>query len=141
MEKSQVQWNPPSRLNGASSHWRVPSVTRPQYGPIFRTSVAGRAVVVSADPEFNYFIFKQQGRLVESWSLDLFAKLFNQAENGPDGGYVHKYVRNLTLSHFGVESLKEKLLSPLEAMVRETISTWSNQESTEVKDAVSAVSF
>ena len=110
-----------------------------RYGPIFRTSVAGRAVVVSADPEFNYFIFKQQGKLVESWSLDLFAKLFNQAEI--DVAYVHKYVRNLTLNHFGVESLKEKLLLPLEAMVRETISAWSNQESIEVKDAVSAVSF
>ncbi|XP_022726427.1 cytochrome P450 87A3-like [Durio zibethinus] len=112
-----------------------------RYGPIFRTSVAGRAVVVSADPEFNHFIFQQQGRLVESWYLDLFAKLFKQAENRADGAYVHKYVRNLILSHFGVESLKETLLSPLEATVRETISTWSNQESVEVKDAVSAMAF
>ncbi|KAK6253969.1 hypothetical protein QUC31_015689 [Theobroma cacao] len=112
-----------------------------RYGPIFRTNVAGRAVVVSAEPEFNHFIFQQHGRLVESWYLDLFAKLFKQGENRPDGAYVHKYVRNLALSHFGVESLKGKLLPLLEAMVRETFSAWSNQESIEVKDAVSAMAF
>lgn len=98
-------------------------------------------MVVSAEPEFNHFIFQQHGRLVESWYLDLFAKLFKQGENRPDGAYVHKYVRNLALSHFGVESLKGKLLPLLEAMVRETFSAWSNQESIEVKDAVSAVSL
>ncbi|XVF45666.1 hypothetical protein PTKIN_Ptkin02bG0225400 [Pterospermum kingtungense] len=111
-----------------------------RYGPIFRTSVAGRAVVVSVDPELNYFIFQQEGKLVEAWYLDLFAKIFNQ-ENRPDGADVRRYVRNLVLIHFGVESLKEKLLPPLEAMVRRTFSTWSKLESIEVKDVVSAMAF
>ncbi|XVF45667.1 hypothetical protein PTKIN_Ptkin02bG0225500 [Pterospermum kingtungense] len=112
-----------------------------RYGPIFRTNIAGRGVVVSADPEFNHFIFQQQGRLVESWYLDVFAKIFNQSENRPDGAYVHKYVRNLILNHFGVESLENKLLPPSEAIVRGPIRTWSNQESIEVNDAVSAMAF
>uniref|UniRef100_A0A2N9I8H4 Cytochrome P450 n=1 Tax=Fagus sylvatica TaxID=28930 RepID=A0A2N9I8H4_FAGSY len=88
-----------------------------KYGLVFRTSVAGRPVVVSADPEFNHFILQQEGKLVESWYLDLFAKVFKQGENRPDGGYVHKYVRNLALSHFGTESLKAKLLLQLEEMM------------------------
>ena len=108
---------------------------------MFRTSVAGRPVVVSADPEFNHFILQQEGKLVESWYLDLFAKVFKQGENRPDGGYIHKYVRNLALSHFGAESLKAKLLPQLEELVNKTISTWSSQESIEVKRAAAEVNF
>ncbi|KAE8008856.1 hypothetical protein FH972_005329 [Carpinus fangiana] len=104
-----------------------------RYGQVFRTSVAGRPVVVSADPEFNHFILQQEGRLVESWYLDLFAKVFKQGENRPDGAYIHKYVRNLALNHFGAESLKTKLLSQLEELVNTTLKTWSCQDSIEVK--------
>jgi hypothetical protein len=112
-----------------------------RYGLVFRTSVAGRPVVVSADPEFNHFILQQEGKLVESWYLDLFAKVFKQGENRPDGGYIHKYVRNLALSHFGAESLKAKLLLQLEEMINKTISTWSNQESIEVKRAAAEMAL
>ncbi|XVF00776.1 hypothetical protein REPUB_Repub04eG0030500 [Reevesia pubescens] len=40
-----------------------------------------------------------------------------------------------------LQSLKEKLLSQLEPMIHETLSTWSNQESNEVKNSVSAMAF
>uniref|UniRef100_A0A2N9GUK9 Cytochrome P450 n=1 Tax=Fagus sylvatica TaxID=28930 RepID=A0A2N9GUK9_FAGSY len=49
-----------------------------RYGPIFRTSVAGRQVRVSADPQFNHFIFQEDWKLFESWYLDSFAKIFEQ---------------------------------------------------------------
>ena len=97
--------------------------------------------MVSTDPEFNHFILQQEGKLVESWYLDLFAKVFKQGENRPDGGYIHKYMRNLALSHFGGESLKAKLLPQLEELVNKTISTWSSQESIEVKCAAAEVNF
>uniref|UniRef100_A0A2N9IF25 Cytochrome P450 n=1 Tax=Fagus sylvatica TaxID=28930 RepID=A0A2N9IF25_FAGSY len=122
-------------------HTNVKSIHYKKYGLVFRTSVAGRPVVVSADPEFNHFILQQEGKLVESWYLDLFAKVFKQGENRPDGGYIHKYVRNLALSHFGAESLKAKLLLQLEEMINKTISTWSNQESIEVKRAAAEMAL
>ncbi|KAF5469096.1 hypothetical protein F2P56_013192 [Juglans regia] len=112
-----------------------------RYGPVFRTSVAGRPVVVSADPEFNHFILQQEGKLVESWYLDLFAKVFKQGENRPDGAYIHKYMRNLALGHFGAESLRTKLLSQLEELVTDTLRTWSSQESIEVKRAAAAMAL
>jgi hypothetical protein len=95
--------------------------------------------VVSADPEFNHFILQQEGRLVESWYLDLFAKVFKQRENRPDGAYIHKYVRNLALSHFGAETLKAKLLFQLEELVNRTLQAWSSQESIDVKRAAATV--
>ncbi|TMW92780.1 hypothetical protein EJD97_012577, partial [Solanum chilense] len=45
-----------------------------KYGQMFKTNIAGRPVIISADPEFNSFILKQDGKLVETWSLDTFAE-------------------------------------------------------------------
>lgn len=105
-----------------------------RYGPIFRTSIGGRPVVVSADPDFNHFIFLQEGKLVKAWYLDTYAKLFKQGEN-VDGAYIHKYIRNITLSHFGAETLKEKLLPQLEKLVNTTLLAWSTLPCIEVKNA------
>ncbi|KAL0317182.1 UNVERIFIED_CONTAM: cytochrome [Sesamum angustifolium] len=99
-----------------------------RYGPIFRTNVAGRPVIITADPEFNHFLLRQDGKLVDTWSMDTFAEVFDQASQSS-----RKYTRNLTLNHFGVEALKRKLLPQMEVMVQRTLSTWSSKESVEVK--------
>jgi cytochrome P450 len=105
--------------------------------------MVGRPVVVSTDPEFNHYIIKQEGRLVELWYLDSFSKLFTmEGENKVNAiGFVHKYIRSITLNHFGAESLKEKLLPQIEEIVNKTLQTWSSQPSIEVKHAASVVSF
>ena len=113
-----------------------------RYGTIFRTSVAGRPVVMSTDLEFNHYIVNQEGRLAELWSMDSFAKLFGQeGENKTNAvGLVHKLMRSLVLGHFGAESLKEKSLPQIEEFVNKTLQTWSSQNSIEVKHAASVVS-
>ncbi|EYU37764.1 hypothetical protein MIMGU_mgv1a0187551mg, partial [Erythranthe guttata] len=50
-----------------------------RYGPVFRTNIAGRNVVVSADHEFNSYILQQEEKLVVRSYLDLFEKLFKQS--------------------------------------------------------------
>ncbi|KAL3838123.1 hypothetical protein ACJIZ3_022714 [Penstemon smallii] len=100
-----------------------------RYGPIFRTNIAGRPVIITADADFNHFLLRQDGKLVDTWSMDTFAEVFDQASQSS-----RKYTRNLTLNHFGVESLKSKLLPQMEDMVRKTLSAWSStHESVEVK--------
>ncbi|XP_073047407.1 beta-amyrin 16-alpha-hydroxylase CYP87D16-like isoform X1 [Primulina eburnea] len=99
-----------------------------RYGPIFRTNVAGRPVVITTDPEFNHFLLRQDGKLVDTWSMDTFAEVFDQASQSS-----RKYTRNLTLNHFGIEALRGKLLPQMHAMVQKTLSTWSSRESVEVK--------
>ncbi|GMY21584.1 cytochrome P450 87A3-like, partial [Fagus crenata] len=106
-----------------------------RYGPIFRTSVAGRQVIVSADPQFNHFIFQEDGKLFESWYLDSFAKIFKQEGASTNVAHIHKYVRSMTLNHFGVIALKEKLLPQLEEMVQKVLHNWSCQASIDVKYA------
>ncbi|KAK6136807.1 hypothetical protein DH2020_029455 [Rehmannia glutinosa] len=99
-----------------------------RHGPLFRTNVAGRNVVVSADQEFNRFILQQEDKLVVRWYLDSFADLFKQGEVTPDNLTSHKYMRSLVLSHFGLESLRKNLLSQFENIVRKTIHSWSLQQ-------------
>ncbi|KAK9944359.1 hypothetical protein M0R45_009932 [Rubus argutus] len=112
-----------------------------RYGPIFRTSLVGRPVVISADPDFNNFLFQQEGRSVELWYLDTFSKIFvHEGDSKTNAvGIIHKYLRSIFLNHLGVERLKEKLLPEIEGIVNKNLCSWSSQESVEVKHASSVM--
>ncbi|XP_030942775.1 cytochrome P450 87A3-like isoform X1 [Quercus lobata] len=114
-----------------------------KYGPIFRTSVAGSPIVVSIDPEFNHYIAKQEGRLVEIWYLDSFSKLLTmEGENKVTAvGVVHKYIRSIVLNRCGADPLKEKLLPQIEEFVNKTLQTWSSHPLVEMKHAASVKVF
>ncbi|KAA3456771.1 cytochrome P450 87A3-like isoform X1 [Gossypium australe] len=88
-----------------------------RYGSLFKTSLAGRPVVVSLDPDFNYFVLQQEDKLVELYYMDSVAKLVHQDDMKNLGGDFHKYFRRVILSHFGHEPLKHKLLSQFEDML------------------------
>ncbi|KAE8057378.1 hypothetical protein FH972_014079 [Carpinus fangiana] len=114
-----------------------------KYGPIFRTSLAGRPVVVSSDPEFNYYIFQQEGKLVERWYMDSFAKLLNQdATKIHAQKNIHKHIRNLILGHFGIGALKDNMLPKLEGVINQRLQDWSKLPiSLEVKKSTAAMIF
>ncbi|GMY34183.1 cytochrome P450 87A3-like [Fagus crenata] len=113
-----------------------------KYGPIFRTSLAGRPVVVSSDPEFNYYVFQQEGKLVERWYMDSFAKLLNQDTARINGQKnIHKYLRTLILGHFGLEVLKEKMMAKLEVVINQKLHDWSKLSSFEMKEKTLAMIF
>ncbi|KAJ6716240.1 CYTOCHROME P450 26 [Salix koriyanagi] len=114
-----------------------------RHGPIFRTNLVGRPVIVSADPEVNKYIFSQEGNLVEMWYLDSFAKLFAfEGESKVTAiGRVHRYLRGITLNHFGGESLREKMLPQIEVAVNDNLCNWSTQGPVEVKSAISRMIF
>ncbi|XP_050210353.1 cucurbitadienol 11-hydroxylase-like [Mercurialis annua] len=110
-----------------------------RYGPIFRSNIAGRPIVISTDQEFNRYIINKEGTLVELWYLDTFSKIFSlEGESKINmSGYIHKFIRGALLSQLGTESLKTKLLPQIENLVTKTLYSWSNQDAVNVKDAVS----
>ncbi|KAI4307894.1 hypothetical protein L6164_031021 [Bauhinia variegata] len=113
-----------------------------RYGPIFRTRVLGRSVVMSADPDFNNYIVQQEGKSVGIWigPLSVFITEGNEAQIlGSD--FLHRYVRSITLSHMGAESIRHKLLPQLEDNIGQVLHNWSNQESVELKQATSMMNF
>ncbi|XP_021674757.2 cytochrome P450 87A3-like [Hevea brasiliensis] len=113
-----------------------------KYGPLFKTSLAGRPVVVSSDPDFSYYLLLQEGKLVERWYLDSFAKLLRQDVTSICSvQYIHKYLRNLILSYFGPERLKGDLMPALENDIRRSLKDWSKLPSVEAKSVISTMIF
>ena len=113
-----------------------------RFGPIFRTSLAGQPMVVSSDPEFNYYVFQQEGKLVEQWYMDSFDKLIGQDVMTRVSSHrnIHKYLRNSILSHVGSEALKNKLLPHLEDAISQKLQAWSKLPSLEVRKSLAIVS-
>ncbi|KAJ8650177.1 hypothetical protein MRB53_003200 [Persea americana] len=112
-----------------------------RYGPIFKTNLVGQPFIISADPDLNHFIFQQEGRLFQSWYPYTFTEIFGRQNVGSIHGFMHKYIKSLTLSLFGVESLKEHLLPEINRFAHTTLTSWSGQPTIEVKDATAAMIF
>ncbi|XVE79475.1 hypothetical protein DITRI_Ditri14bG0062000 [Diplodiscus trichospermus] len=112
-----------------------------RYGPLFKTSIAGRPVVVSLDPDFNYFLLQQEGKLVELYYMDSFAKLVHHDNMNNIGGYIHKYLRRMLLNQIGHEALKQKLLSQFEVTIDHEFHQWTKQPEVDVKHQTSPMLF
>ncbi|KAK1304876.1 Cytochrome P450 87A3 [Acorus calamus] len=112
-----------------------------RYGPLFKTSLVGRPVVVSTDPEFNHYIFQQEGKLFQSWYPDTFTEIFGRENVGSLHGFIYKYLKSLVLRLVGPESLKEKLLCEMEEKAWRCLESWSNQPSVDLKEAIATMIF
>ncbi|CAL5377951.1 unnamed protein product [Camellia sinensis] len=107
-----------------------------RYGPVFRTNIAGKPVVVTTDPKFNHYILTEEGKSIELWYLDTFTSMLPIYAVGN----VQKYIRNTTLSRFGVEGIRVNLLSQIEQVIQTTLRHWSTNQIVDVKhDAASMI--
>ncbi|MCL7021640.1 hypothetical protein MKW94_014334 [Papaver nudicaule] len=112
-----------------------------KYGKIFRTSVAGQRVVVSADQDFNYHIIQQEGKFVQLWYMDAFSAIFREHIDDLNKANIHKYMKRTMANYVGLESLKEKLVGRLEVMVNQGLRSWSTKSSAEVKSSSAEMIF
>lgn len=109
-----------------------------RYGPIFRTSLVGRPLIVSTDPDLNYYIFQEEGQLFQSWYPDTFTEIFGRQNVGSLHGFMYKYLKNMVLHLFGPESLR-KMIPEVEAVATQRLRQWSSQNSVELKDNTASV--
>lgn len=109
-----------------------------RYGPIFRTSLVGRPLIVSTDPDLNHFIFQQEGQLFQSWYPDTFTEIFGRQNVGSLHGFMYKYLKNMVLHLFGPESLK-KMIPEVEAVATRRLKQWSSHNPVELKDKTASV--
>lgn len=109
-----------------------------KYGPIFKTNLAARPIVISTDPEFSHFVFLEEGNFTETYVpfLESSRNLFEQRNLN-----MHKYLRNMVLGYFGTEKQKEKLLSEMQEMVERNIALWSKLPTIELKEASATMAF
>jgi cytochrome P450 len=111
-----------------------------RYGPIFKTNLVGIPVVVSTDPDLNYFIFQQEGKIFQSWYPDTFTEIFGKQNVGTLHGFMHKYLKNMVLNLFGPQSLP-KMISEVEQAACRTLQQSSCQDSVELKEATERMIF
>ncbi|XVF10665.1 hypothetical protein REPUB_Repub07fG0202000 [Reevesia pubescens] len=111
-----------------------------RYGLIFKTSLVGRPVIVSTDPDFNHFVFLQEGQLFESWYPGTFTEIFGRQNVGSLHGFMYKYLKNMVLNLFGPESLK-KMLPEVERTACRRLQRWSSHETVELKEATATMIF
>ncbi|PUZ77027.1 hypothetical protein GQ55_1G338100 [Panicum hallii var. hallii] len=112
-----------------------------RYGNIFKTSIVGRSVVVSADPDLNYYVFQQEGKLFESWYPDTFTEIFGRDNVGSLHGFMYKYLKTLVLRLYGQENLRAVLLADTDGACRASLASWASHPSVELKDAISTMIF
>ncbi|KAI5328834.1 hypothetical protein L3X38_028231 [Prunus dulcis] len=111
-----------------------------KYGPIFRTNLVGRPIIISTDPDLNYFVFQQEGNLFQSWYPDTFTEIFGKQNVSSLHGVMYKYLKNMVLHLFGPESLK-KMIPEVEQAALSRLQQWSCQDFTELKDATASMIF
>ena len=111
-----------------------------RYGPVFKTSLVGHPLIVSLDPEFNRFIFQQEGKLFRIWYPDAGISIIGKKSIITFTGAAHKFIRSFTSKLFGLENLKEALIQELEDTMEQGFATWAAKPSIEVNDAISDVS-
>ncbi|KAH9304934.1 hypothetical protein KI387_009338, partial [Taxus chinensis] len=98
-----------------------------RYGSLFKTHLLGRPTVVSADSDFNQFVFQQEDRLFESWFPTSFRNALGEQNISTLHGQMHKYLRRMILSKFGFDNIKGTLLIQAEDHIMSNISTWNGQ--------------
>ncbi|WVZ74228.1 hypothetical protein U9M48_022438 [Paspalum notatum var. saurae] len=112
-----------------------------RYGNIFKTSIVGRPVVVSADPDLNYMVFQQEGKLFQSWYPDTFTEIFGRDNVGSLHGFIYKYLKTLVLRLYGQENLRAVLLAETDRACRASLHSWAARPSVELKDGLSTMIF
>ncbi|CAN4075943.1 unnamed protein product [Withania somnifera] len=103
-------------------------------------SLVGSSIIVSTDPDFNYFIFQQEGQLFQSWYPHTFTEIFGRQNVGSLHGFMYKYLKNMVLNLFGPESLKT-MLPEVEETANNNLKRWSRQTSVEMKEATAKMIF
>ncbi|KAK4488250.1 hypothetical protein RD792_003997 [Penstemon davidsonii] len=111
-----------------------------RHGPIFKTSLVGRPVIVSTDADLNYFIFQQEGKSFQSWYPDTFTEIFGKQNVGSLHGFMYKYLKNMMLNLFGPESLRN-MLPDVENASNLNLKRWSSQNTVEIKDSTAEMIF
>lgn len=100
--------------------------------------MVGRPVVVSTDPDLNYFIFQQEGQLFQSWYPETFTEIFGRQNVGSLHGFMYKYLKNMVLNLFGPESLK-KMIPEVQQATAKRLQLWSQEDTVELKEATASV--
>ncbi|CAN1151122.1 Cytochrome P450 87A3 [Linum perenne] len=113
-----------------------------RYGPLFKTSLLGRPVVVLTDPEFSYNLLLQDGKLVDRWHFTPTSQVVSYDDGKPKASidHVYKCLTRLLLGRFGHEPLKNgTLMAELQDTIAMSLQRWSQLPRVNLKVVIPTV--
>ena len=115
----------------------IPLIFR--YGPIFKTNLVGKDLIVSLDPDVNHYVLQQEEKSFHIWFPESFMRLLGEENIAKCYGSLHKNTRNMIRRVFGPENLRLVLLHDMQGAVEKTLCSWHDRQSVELKPALSSV--
>ncbi|WVZ94450.1 hypothetical protein U9M48_040339, partial [Paspalum notatum var. saurae] len=106
-----------------------------QYGPIFKTNLLGKDLIVSFDTELNNYVIQQDEKAFQIWYPESFMRILGENNIVSASGSLHKYMRNMVLRLFGPENLRLLLLQDVHSAVNMSLASWAEKQSIELKTA------
>lgn len=110
-----------------------------RYGPIFKTNLLGKDLIVSLDPELSNYAFQQEEKAFHIWYPESFMGILGDDNIITATASLHKNIRNMILRVFGPENLRSFLLHDVQRAVDMSLGLWLERPSIELKMAVSSV--
>ncbi|CAL4910502.1 unnamed protein product [Urochloa decumbens] len=112
-----------------------------RYGPVFKTNLIGKDMIVSLDPELNSYVLKQDNKAFKIWYPESLKRVLGTVLEVTSSVSLHKHMRSMVLRVFGPENLRLALLRDMQGAARSNLSSWADRPSTELKAAVSSMIF
>ncbi|KAJ1277125.1 hypothetical protein BS78_05G270400 [Paspalum vaginatum] len=106
-----------------------------RYGPIFKTNLVGKDLIVSLDTELNNYVIQQEEKAFQIWYPDSFMRILGENNIVSASGSLHTYMRNMVLRVFGPENLRLLLLQDVHSAVNMSLASWAQKQSIELKTA------
>ncbi|KAJ6844460.1 cytochrome P450 90B1-like [Iris pallida] len=115
-----------------------------RFGKIFSTNILGGQAIMSADPELNRFVLRNEMKFFESYWPQHLKKLFGEKNNivintGTD---VHKQFRSIVVGGFLTTSrLQTSFLDDAHEMAKQLITSWKDGSVVSIVDAAKKFLF
>ncbi|KAJ4812170.1 Cytochrome P450 [Rhynchospora pubera] len=95
-----------------------------RYGKIFSTRYLGKTLVVSADPEFNRFVFQNEMRLFQNNLPPHCKKILGEGILPFMAGETYRNMKSLVLGFFNSWQIQTRFLAEVEEAANRVMNSW-----------------
>ncbi|XVE72602.1 hypothetical protein DITRI_Ditri11bG0051100 [Diplodiscus trichospermus] len=98
-----------------------------RYGKVFKSHLFFSPTVVSCDPELNYFILQNEGKLFQCSYPKPIHGILGKVSMLVAVGDTHKRLRNVALSLVTITKSKPEFLNDIERIAIQILDSWKNK--------------
>ncbi|XP_042426513.1 cytochrome P450 90B2-like isoform X1 [Zingiber officinale] len=112
-----------------------------RFGKIFVSNLFGKPIVVSAEPELNQFLFKNDTKMFEPGWPKSFLEIVGKSSISFLVGDAHKHMRSIIVEFLSTEKIRNLFLQDMENMASFIMSSWKDGTTISSLDEATKFSF